>query len=248
MARPTLRDDIDALRAVAEGLVILFHFGVLGFSGGFVGVDVFFVISGFLIGGIIDRELTARQFSLVAFYERRVQRIFPALFAVLAVTAAIAALLLYPPDYERFGRSAGAAALFRSNILFFNTSGYWDAAATSKPLLHTWSLAVVSFVANVWAVEAEPAAVFGFSHPVELGPWTVNVISKLLAFAAAILLFVWKEPVDVFGGEGERGVSRTRQPFGMSANSSRRDDVQLPDNCVRNNERLSSPRFREYGP
>jgi hypothetical protein len=125
MSRPTHRDDIDALRAVAVGLVILFHFGVPGFSGGFVGVDVFFVISGFLIGGIIDRELSARQFSLIAFYERRVRRIFPALFAVLAVTAGVAALLLYPPDYERFGKSAGAAALFWSNIFFFNTAGYW---------------------------------------------------------------------------------------------------------------------------
>jgi peptidoglycan/LPS O-acetylase OafA/YrhL len=166
--RPAHRDDIDALRAVAVGLVILFHFGVPGFSGGFVGVDVFFVISGFLIGGIIDRELSARQFSLVAFYERRVRRIFPALFAVLAVTAGVAALLLYPPDYVRFGRSAGAAALFWSNIFFFNTAGYWDTAASSKPLLHTWSLAVeeqfylvfplMLFAIRKWAVRGRLAA------------------------------------------------------------------------------------------
>jgi peptidoglycan/LPS O-acetylase OafA/YrhL len=136
------RNDIDALRAVAVGLVIAFHYGVPGFSGGFVGVDVFFVISGFLIGGILERELMAGQFSLAGFYERRVRRIFPALFAMLAVTAAAAGAVLFPDAYERFGRSAGAAALFWSNIFFNNTSGYWDAAASSKPLLHTWSLAV----------------------------------------------------------------------------------------------------------
>jgi peptidoglycan/LPS O-acetylase OafA/YrhL len=139
---PTHRNDIDALRAVAVGLVILFHYGVPGFSGGFVGVDVFFVISGFLIGGIIDRELGEGRFSLVAFYERRVRRIFPALFAMLFVAALAASLLLFPADFERFGRSAGAAALFWSNIFFLNTADYWDAAATAKPLLHTWSLAV----------------------------------------------------------------------------------------------------------
>lgn len=134
------RNDIDGLRAVAVALVVLFHFGAGG--GGFVGVDIFFVISGFLIGGIIDREAQAGQFSLLRFYERRVRRIFPALFAVLAVTAVAASLWFYPADYTRFAQSAGAAALFWSNVHFFLTAGYWDVASASKPLLHTWSLAV----------------------------------------------------------------------------------------------------------
>ena len=136
------RSDIDGLRAIAVGLVILFHYGVPGFSGGFVGVDIFFVISGFLIGGIIDRELDAGRFSFLNFYERRVRRIFPALFAMLFVSAAAASALLYPADFIRFGESAAAAALFWSNIHFLNVAGYWDVAASSKPLLHTWSLAV----------------------------------------------------------------------------------------------------------
>jgi peptidoglycan/LPS O-acetylase OafA/YrhL len=136
------RDDIDGLRAIAVGLVILFHYGVPGFSGGFAGVDVFFVISGFLIGGIIERELQEGRFSFLRFYERRVRRIFPALFAMLFVAAVVAAVLLFPADFVRFGQSALAASLFWSNIHFFNTADYWDVAASAKPLLHTWSLAV----------------------------------------------------------------------------------------------------------
>jgi len=136
------RDDIDGLRAIAVALVILFHYRVPGFQGGFVGVDIFFVISGFLIGGIIDRELDAGRFSFLKFYERRVRRIFPALFAMLFVGAGAAAALLFPADFLRFTDSALAAALFWSNIHFLNAAGYWDVAASSKPLLHTWSLAV----------------------------------------------------------------------------------------------------------
>lgn len=136
------RSDIDALRAVAVVLVILYHFGVTQLGGGFVGVDIFFVISGFLIGGILDRELGEGRFSLTRFYERRVRRIFPALFAVLGVSAVAAMLWLFPADFERFAQSAGAASLFWSNIFFNASSGYWDAAASTKPLLHTWSLAV----------------------------------------------------------------------------------------------------------
>ncbi len=136
------RDDIDGLRAVAVALVILFHYGVPGFQGGFVGVDIFFVISGFLIGGIIDRELGAGRFSFINFYERRVRRIFPALFLILFASTAAAAVLLFPADFMRFAQSAAAAALFWSNIHFDAVAGYWDVAASSKPLLHTWSLAV----------------------------------------------------------------------------------------------------------
>ena len=136
------RDDIDALRALAVTLVILYHFGVSTLGGGFVGVDIFFVISGFLIGGILDRELAEGRFSLVRFYERRVRRIFPALFVMLFAAAGAASLWFFPADFQRFAESAGAAALFWSNIFFNATAGYWDVAASTKPLLHTWSLAV----------------------------------------------------------------------------------------------------------
>ena len=136
------RDDIDALRALAVTLVILYHFGVSTLGGGFVGVDIFFVISGFLIGGILDRELAEGHFSLARFYERRVRRIFPALFVMLFAAAGAASLWFFPADFQRFAESAGAAALFWSNIFFNATAGYWDMAASTKPLLHTWSLAV----------------------------------------------------------------------------------------------------------
>jgi peptidoglycan/LPS O-acetylase OafA/YrhL len=179
------RDDIDALRAVAVGLVMLFHYGVI--TGGFVGVDVFFVISGYLIGGIIDRELQGGRFALVSFYERRVRRIFPALFVMMGVVAAVAAVVLFPPAFERFGRSAGAAALFWSNIYFAGTADYWDPAATTKPLLHTWSLAVeeqfylvfplILFAIRKWSVRARLATLGGLAL-VSFGAsvWAVSVM------------------------------------------------------------------------
>ncbi|GAA0542467.1 peptidoglycan/LPS O-acetylase OafA/YrhL [Rhizomicrobium palustre] len=164
------RHDIDALRAIAVLLVIAYHFGLSQLSGGFVGVDIFFVISGFLIGGILDRELAEGRFSLTRFYERRVRRIFPALFAVLGASAVAASLWLFPADFQRFAESVGAAALFWSNIFFNATAGYWDVAASSKPLLHTWSLAVeeqfylvfplVLFAIRKWSLSRR-AAVLG---------------------------------------------------------------------------------------
>lgn len=136
------RADIDGLRAVSILVVLFFHAGVPAFSGGFVGVDVFFVISGFLITSIIHKEVKAGQFSIARFYERRIRRIFPALFPVLAFTLVVAAVVFNPIDFKVFGESVTATTLFSSNILFLRQSGYFDAAATTKPLLHTWSLAV----------------------------------------------------------------------------------------------------------
>jgi peptidoglycan/LPS O-acetylase OafA/YrhL len=122
--------------------VLLYHAGFPGFGGGFVGVDVFFVVSGYLITSIVLDELDAGRFSLVAFYERRVRRIFPALFVVLLVSLALGPLLLLPGDLTNLGQSADAAAASASNILFWHEAGYFDAEADRKPLLHTWSLAV----------------------------------------------------------------------------------------------------------
>jgi peptidoglycan/LPS O-acetylase OafA/YrhL len=140
--RQKYRPEIDGLRAVAIIPVVLFHAGVSGFSGGFVGVDVFFVISGFLITSVIQDDISAGRFSLVQFYERRVRRIFPALFFMLAGCWLLAAWLLYPDDFERFAGSLVAATLFVSSFLFYSESGYFDGAAEEKPLLHTWSLSV----------------------------------------------------------------------------------------------------------
>lgn len=136
------RRDIDGLRAVAVIAVVLFHFGVPGVTGGFVGVDVFFVISGFLITSIIWRERQAGRFSFVDFWARRVRRILPALFVLLAAALVAGWFLLVPKDYEELGRSARYQVLFTSNLLFMRQDGYFDVASDIKPLLHTWSLSV----------------------------------------------------------------------------------------------------------
>lgn len=136
------RRDIDGLRALAVIPVVLFHFGFSTFSGGFVGVDVFFVISGFLITSILFREISAQRFSFVDFWARRARRIIPALSVVLLVTLALGWLLLTAKDFSELGRTVRYQALFVSNILFMREDGYFEPASELKPLLHTWSLAV----------------------------------------------------------------------------------------------------------
>lgn len=136
------RSEIDGLRALAVVPVMLFHAGFKSFSGGFVGVDVFFVISGYLITSIIIAEKQAGTFTLLGFYERRVRRILPALFLVMAVCIPAARLMLLPSDMKDFSQSMTAVSVFASNFLFWQKSGYFDSAAELRPLLHTWSLAV----------------------------------------------------------------------------------------------------------
>lgn len=136
------RADIQGLRALAILPVVIYH-AVPGWApGGFVGVDVFFVISGFLITRILMRELETGNFSIARFYERRVRRLFPALYLVLALTVLGGYVLLPPDALADLGKSTGATAAFVSNLYFWKTSGYFDAASELKPLLHTWSLAV----------------------------------------------------------------------------------------------------------
>lgn len=136
------RPEIDGLRAVAVVPVILLHAGLGLFGGGFVGVDVFFVISGYLITSLILIELQTDSFSILAFYERRARRILPALFLVLGVSSVFAYYWMLPDELENFGQSLVATSLFSNNILLTLTSGYWALASEFKPLLHTWSLAV----------------------------------------------------------------------------------------------------------
>lgn len=136
------RSEIDGLRAVAVVPVIFFHAGFEQFGGGYVGVDVFFVISGFLITGIILADLDAGKFSLANFYDRRIRRILPAMFLVMLVCLPFAWLWILPRDMAEFSRSLAAVSVFSSNILFWRETGYFDTAAELKPLLHTWSLAV----------------------------------------------------------------------------------------------------------
>ncbi len=136
------RREIDGLRALAVVPVMLFHAGFPAFSGGFVGVDVFFVISGYLITSIIMNEREAGTFTLVGFYERRARRILPALFVVALACLPFAWLWMLPGDLKDFSESLIGLSTFASNIVFWLKSGYFDTAAGIKPLLHTWSLAV----------------------------------------------------------------------------------------------------------
>jgi len=136
------RQEIDGLRAVAVLPVILFHAGIPLFGGGYVGVDVFFVISGYLITSILLHEQSKGAISYPNFVARRARRILPALLSVMLVCAALSWALMTPMELRDFGQSAIATLLFSSNILFWIESGYFAPAAELKPLLHTWSLAI----------------------------------------------------------------------------------------------------------
>jgi peptidoglycan/LPS O-acetylase OafA/YrhL len=136
------RGEIDGLRAIALLSVILFHASVPYAHGGFIGVDIFFVISGYLITTIIIRLDNFGSAEIVYFYERRIRRIFPALFFMILCILPAALLIMMPDSLKQFGRTMAATAFFVSNIDLWWTQDYFDTAATSKPLLHTWSLAV----------------------------------------------------------------------------------------------------------
>ncbi len=144
------RPDIDGLRAVAVLGVVLFHAFPSLLPGGFIGVDVFFVISGFLISGIILSDLTDGRFSLANFYGRRVRRIFPALIVVLLATAGFGWFALIGDEFTRLGKHVAGAAVFISNFVSLKESGYFDPAAELKPLLHLWSLAVEEQFYLIW--------------------------------------------------------------------------------------------------
>ena len=136
------RKEIDGLRAVAVSTVILYHAGIAAFSGGYVGVDIFFVISGFLIFRLILEELSLGIFSFSNFYQRRIKRILPALFLVIFCTIAPAYLILIPEDFAEYSRSIIATSAFIPNFLFWRETGYFNSDVDLKPLLHTWSLGV----------------------------------------------------------------------------------------------------------
>lgn len=142
VAHAKYRPDIDGLRAVAVLPVLFYHLGISLAPGGFVGVDVFFVISGYLITSLISAEMHQGTYSITNFYVRRARRIFPALFVMCAVTALFVLLFGLPSDAKRFSSALAAATLFGSNIYFYLTADYFAAAAETQPLLHTWSLAV----------------------------------------------------------------------------------------------------------
>ena len=136
------RPEIDGLRAIAILPVIFYHAGLQIFSGGYVGVDIFFVISGYLISSIILSEIETGKFSIINFYQRRARRILPALFCVILISTPFAWFILLPADLELFGNSAFSALTFWSNYIFYFEIDYFETSSKLKPLLHTWSLSI----------------------------------------------------------------------------------------------------------
>lgn len=149
---PKYRADIDGLRAIAVLAVVGFHAFPSFIRGGFVGVDVFFVISGFLISSIIFGSLDRASFSFAEFYGRRIRRIFPALITVLLVTLLAGWFLLFVDEYSQLGKHAAAGAGFVSNLVLWGESGYFDNSAETKPLLHLWSLGIEEQFYIVWPI------------------------------------------------------------------------------------------------
>ncbi len=186
------RAHIDGLRAVAVLGVVLYHFGASWLPGGFVGVDVFFVISGFLISKSIYGDVAARRFSLLGFYERRIRRIAPAFLVVTAVTAAFAALILLPYEMMIFGRSVLWSVFAAGNIFFFQRTDYFGPAAQEMPLLHYWSLGVEEQFYFLFPALVLAGARFGRRAIA----WSVPVL--LLASLAASQFMVTRDPAAAY--------------------------------------------------
>jgi len=148
------RSDIDGLRAFAVIVVVFYHAFPNLLPGGFIGVDVFFVISGFLISSIIFSELDTHSFKFSSFYARRIKRIFPALIVVLLVSFAVGWFLLFENEFKQLGDHVSRAALFLSNFILWYETGYFDNAAETKPLLHLWSLGIEEQFYIVWPLVA----------------------------------------------------------------------------------------------
>src|ERR1700704_2107389 len=144
------RPEIDGLRAIAVLGVLLFHAGFPAFSGGYAGVDVFFVISGYLITRTILAAIDAGRFSYVGFFVNRVRRLFPALLTTIGVSFLVGALLFPPPHMKKLAEAAIVSVLSVSNIYFWSEASYWDIESAFKPLLHVWSLSVEEQFYVVW--------------------------------------------------------------------------------------------------
>ena len=177
------RSDIDGLRAIAVLSVVFFH-ASLGFPGGYIGVDVFFVLSGFLITKIIYSEAGEGTFSFVHFYDRRIRRLFPALFAMLFVVSAWAIYRMIFIDLVEYGRSLGFASVYLSNLEFYQTTKYFNPVAETRPLLHTWSLAVEEQFYIV-----APTAILILSRFI---PKRWHVLAVILAVCASYAFCIWQ--------------------------------------------------------
>ena len=152
LKKASYREDIDGLRAVAIIAVLLFHAFPMVFCGGFIGVDVFFVISGYLITGLILKELIRGDFSFSNFYMRRIVRLFPSLIAVLTASLVAGWYLLLPDEFSNLGKHIAAGIGFSSNLLLYIESGYFDSRSVYKPLLHLWSLGIEEQFYLLWPI------------------------------------------------------------------------------------------------
>jgi len=178
------RRDIDGLRSLAILPVLFYHFGVWPFTGGFVGVDVFFVISGFLITGILVKEIEAGRFSLAGFYDRRFRRILPALVAVVLASLVAGYVLMFPADYESLGWQAAYSVFGLANFYFLWNTGYFDRAADLLPMLHMWSLAVEEQFYVIWPLLL--ALLFRFGRKAAIACLVLIVVVSLIASAIVV--------------------------------------------------------------
>ena len=185
------RSDVDGLRAVAVMLVVNFHGFPEAMPGGFIGVDIFFVISGFLITGLIARELGAERFSLVTFYNRRIRRIFPALIVVLCAVLVLGWLWMLPAPYAQLSSDVAASAAFSANIALLLQSGYFDIESAKKPLLHLWSLGIEEQFYLAWPLLLMLAARLR---------WSLLWVAAAIGMASFILnvALIGSDPVATF--------------------------------------------------
>ncbi|AGP81544.1 acyltransferase 3 [Alteromonas mediterranea MED64] len=191
------RAEIDGLRTIAVLSVVIFHLGGTPLIGGFTGVDIFFVISGYLITSNIVKEKNNQAFSFASFYEKRIRRLFPALFATVAVSTVLAYFLFMPSELRDYGQSMAAAVTYLSNVFFYISSDYFEGPSELKPLLHTWSL----------AVEEQ----FYILYPILL-VYLLNKSekqAKLIIFALALVFFV----ATLIGMEFDRSAMFYLSPF-----------------------------------
>ena len=175
------RRDIDGLRGIAILTVVGFHFLPSVVRGGFIGVDIFFVISGYLISAIVLAAAADGRFSLSGFYARRIKRIFPALALVLGSVLTVGWSYLYADDYANLGMHAGAGAAFAANLVQWNESSYFDTAAELKPLLHLWSLGIEEQFYFVWPL------LLAWASRRRRGPLAAVVVLGVMSFGWAIV-------------------------------------------------------------
>ncbi len=188
---PKYRPDIDGLRAVAVLLVVIFHAFPRQMPGGFIGVDIFFVISGFLISSIIFSNLEDGYFSIAGFYNRRIRRIFPALLIVMGCSLAFGWAAFYADEYTQLAKHVAGGAAFVSNFLLYHESGYFDNTAETKPMLHLWSLAIEEQFYIFWPL------LLAFVWKRKWSFLRITAVIAVLSFAANIYL-IHKNPVVAF--------------------------------------------------